>query len=953
MEQVKRYLRIPQQYGQWLGGLRWAANGEAVEYPNGTTFLLAPEIALFLEGFAPTDRLIHFGHVLHMLKLLGHGRGPRPEEVAALVNAYERTGKNIRNAGFLCGYLCRGLPLVAEPIKIAHLRGLLANPMKSVYWVSWNNDIALDSSATSVDEQPPPLPAVEPPLTPREFEGRFLNALKEFPVRELDYWLRHGYWVQQGHVSPEEAGEQVAQEVLTIQPHSLSEALDLLSERQRFAGATPFVSQLVSVLALPPRRLARSELPIGGYADVTTRGQPEQILPSQFAIDELEFIRRFAANELLYFHREEPHTQTREELVLLLDQGVRTWGCVRLVLAAAVLALGKRAARRGIPFRVAVTSLAGEPVDPAQLDSQQLGELLETSDLSPHPGAALERILEQPSEATVRDVVLLSHPRNLDDVDVAAAARRVMPDTRLFAVTFDDHGNGQLAEMKHGMPVRISQFRVDMAQAVAPPERVKERQRQVASSWSGDVEAVGFPFRFGINSNLVANGFAFDEAGEWLLTVSSKGMLHAWRVDCGSSEVLPRGWVLGEVVTKIEKVLGVTGGFVVAGRVRQQLVAIHYDFTRRSVRAYVLGSSADLPWKWYYFLDLHTIVARERTQTYSVDLDTGGQCPPRDSSSALVSRAKQAGAQAQEYELPPPRLYVCRAWPGPDPNVRGPYLYLDPLKGRILLGGVGSAQGFIPLADGKPMLRNHRVLEAIYRGNTLAVAVCPMSEPDKIQLRLFRVPEGVPLGELPNHQGRCFMLSSDGNLLARQIDNQWCDVLQVNGGNHPLVRVSGGKCHSDVAVELGDRWMTMQVGRTTWLLRWDLPVLKMVRTTQDRKNFLREELVNTSLREGGIRASSPPDLPSQMWYDPQRFRGGMQAELKVLVDMFGQIAVFDQADELIAMFFVFRDQFAAWMPDGTRYGPTTITGGPETPGALAKIGMALRQATERGKRKVQ
>ncbi len=65
---------------------------------------------------------------------------------------------------------------------------------------------------------------------------------------------------------------------------------------------------------------------------MTTTGNPEQILPSQFALDDLEFLRRFAERELLYFRREEPHSRTREELVVLLDQGVRTWGIVRLVL---------------------------------------------------------------------------------------------------------------------------------------------------------------------------------------------------------------------------------------------------------------------------------------------------------------------------------------------------------------------------------------------------------------------------------------------------------------------------------------------------------------------------------------------------------------------------------------------------------------------------------------------
>jgi hypothetical protein len=944
MEQVKRYLRIPPRYSHWLDGLRWADTGEAIEYADGTTFLLAQEIALFLEGFAATHRLIHFGHVLHLLKLLGHGRGPRPEEVSTLVSTYERTGKQVRNAGFLCGYLCRSFPPVAEPIEIKHLHGLLANPMKSIYWVSWIGEVALSSSATIDDEPPQPLRVVEPALTPREFEIRFLEVLKDVPARLLESLLRHC------HVPVEEAGEQLAQEVITLQPRSLSEALELLAQRQRFAGAAPFVAQLVSALALPPRRLAHRELPLGGYADVTTRGQPEQILPSQFAVDDLEFVRRFAANELLYFHREEPHAQTREELVLLLDQGVRTWGSVRLVLGAAVLAFGKRAVRRSIPFRVAATSSAGAPVDPRQVNSRQLGELLEVSDLTPHPGAALERLLETPTE-TDRDIVLLSHPRNLEEIDVGAAARRVMPNTRLFAVTIDDRGNGQLAEMKHGTPVRLSQFRVDMNQALTPPEQPEERQRHAASSWSGDVEAIGFPFRFGIMGQLVANGFDFDGSSEWLLTASTKGMLHAWRVDGSGSEVLPRAWVLGEVFTQVEAVLGVAGGFVVAGQVQKWLVAIHYDFTRRKVRAYVLGPAVNLSWKWFYFPELHSIVAREGALTQAVDLDTGGQYPHRDSSPALITRAVQACSESHKYVLPPPRLFICPTYP--TPALRGPHLYLDHENGRLLLGNMDSSgQPFTPISDGQTMLKGQRIIEAQCSGNTLAVVLAPIRGPDTPRLRLFRVRNGIPLSELPYEPKRCFTLSSDGRLLARQIGSHWWEIRQVLGGINPLLRTGPGRCHSDLAVELGDMWMTIQVGRTTRLLRWDQNELKIVSTTQDRKNFLREELVNSSLRESGIAARLSPELPSELWYDRQRFRAGAKAEVWMLVDVYGQIAVFDQLGDLVAMFFVIRKQLAAWMPDGTRYGPANLTGGPETPGALVKIGTALRQATERGKRMV-
>ena len=58
--------------------------------------------------------------------------------------------------------------------------------------------------------------------------------------------------------------------------------------------AAVFLKQFAGALALPPRRLAHQELPIGGYADDATRGQVDQILPSQFALDEWDFFRRFA-----------------------------------------------------------------------------------------------------------------------------------------------------------------------------------------------------------------------------------------------------------------------------------------------------------------------------------------------------------------------------------------------------------------------------------------------------------------------------------------------------------------------------------------------------------------------------------------------------------------------------------------------------------------------------------
>src|SRR5439155_360165 len=157
----------------------------------------------------------------------------------------------------------------------------------------------------------------------------------------------------------------------------------------------------------------------------------------------LDFLRRYGDRELLYFRREEPHARTRHELVVLLDQGVRTWGDVRLVLAAAVLALGRQAVRGKLPFRVSVTSAAGELLDPA-------------------------------------------------------------------------------------------------AVAVEP-----------SGPWTGDVEPVGFPFRFGINWPDGIRLFDFDYNGQWLLTVGTNGLLHLWPTERqGRMEILPRALVGGRLLSR-------------------------------------------------------------------------------------------------------------------------------------------------------------------------------------------------------------------------------------------------------------------------------------------------------------------------------------------------------------------------------------------------------------------
>src|SRR5439155_22702971 len=188
---------------------------------------------------------------------------------------------------------------VADPPELEQVCQWLRTPaLMSDLCVRW----ALAPATAAAEMLPLPLTGLEALL---------MQALGGLSHDAVCHWLRHG----RGPLGAD--ADQLARELLAVKPRSLEGVLADLTQHERLAGAVPYVAQFVSALALLPRRLIQNELPMGGYVYVTTRGHPEQILPSQFALDDLEFLRRFAENELLFFRREEPHNRTREDLAVV------------------------------------------------------------------------------------------------------------------------------------------------------------------------------------------------------------------------------------------------------------------------------------------------------------------------------------------------------------------------------------------------------------------------------------------------------------------------------------------------------------------------------------------------------------------------------------------------------------------------------------------------------------
>ncbi len=403
---------------------------------------------------------------------------------------------------------------------------------------------------------------------------------------------------------------------------------------------------------------------------------------------------------------------------------------------------------------------------------------------------------------------------------------------------------------------------------------------------------------------------------------------------------MPRGCVQGAIIAAVNQVIGVAGGFVVTSVQPNRVLALHYDFRTRTCTAHRFDRAAPShPPICFYLRKLHTLCVSEPPGTSCLHLSTGSRERPPAAHTRLDARVWYHRLPIQgEGE---PRDF--------DSHWSWPQISLDSDSGTIEIKNVVPTwEAFTPLSDNHPVLKGCRLEAADCQGHTLAASFTAPGQPT--MLRLFQGPRGIPLAALQQYKDtHRFALSSDGRLLAREIDRGQVQIHDVLIEGPPRHTTQVGRFHPDVQVELGKRWLIIQIGKINHQVRWDRGKLEMT-STRTPHAVDKHWLMKARLANGGVpaRAGRMPDfLPP----DPgERFTRIAENNLLAVVDRFGEVALFERTGELVCMFFAFRQQLAVWMPDGTCHGPSSLLGRPATPDALDKIGSALRAAWERGER---
>jgi hypothetical protein len=949
LPQAALYLQIPASYCRSMGGLRWAQHGDAVEFLEGPaaglTFAFAPEIALFLEGFRAMEGdggVPAFGHILHLLYMIGLGDRSGATErrsgncLGRVAGRFRAEGCPLRNAGALCAAICADAPRAADAPEMGTIQEILSEG-------NWVPSVVIASMTPLAM-----LAADEPGLDPERFEALISRRLERMSDVEIRHWLRHGRGPM-GHG------------VERLIPDRPPIALDVFSEmerRPRLAGTLALAARMEGMLWLPSRRLDRPEQQGGGYTDITTRGMPERILPIQFALDGEEFIRRFAEGELLYFQREEPREPLTEELVLLLDQGVRTWGDVRLVLSSAVIALSRQAMRRQIAVKLSFTSSEGEPVDPTLIEPASLSTLIEASDLSPHPGLALERLFARAGPGR-RDVVVLTHPQNLTEPEVTAAARSATngshAGTRLFSVSVNENGRLELAELRRGLPIVLAQSRIEIEPAaVFPTPDVVAPKQTARRAWRGEFEPIGFPFCCGLLEKLQHPGtsggepafqyFDFDDAERILVTGGGMGrLLFTSKLDGTEVEHLPMPVNDGKPVILEREVMGVAGGFVVLGMSYRGSCLVHYDFPSRRC---VLHRLDDIPPSvtWSYFRDLHAIAlqpVRKGEPYRAVDLSATG------SDATSTSRARRAAGRAKANEpiytvIPRP---VSTAVSEPSVVLNDRVLRLDPDSGLLHYRPMRDVQKtVVPLANGQPALKGGQIVRARLGREVVAVLVRGAAADGLYFISSW---ECAVIGVFPHGQlshSQTFALARDGRRFAVVSAKGDLEVREVSG-SQTAVFVAPREAVASHFGSLGRSCLLVREVneeshhvRDRCLIRWD----------RGRIEVERHEVFSVFSRLGGVLAQSRNlrrgdreiEANSQM-----RFHGVIEgAPLRILIDPYNHFVVFDGRGNLVCILYAIGDEVAALLVDGTYWGSRRLIGREVVPGAAERIGRALLEA---------
>ncbi len=185
---------------------------------------------------------------------------------------------------------------------------------------------------------------------------------------------------------------------------------DLMQSYKTFTVGS-LIRWLWSGLNIPVHSALPSQQPLGGFSDLTNKGDFDKLLVSEFAYDDLLFLSRLANSEALYIHREVPPAHHNLQRLILIDATLKNWGNPKAIAFAIAIAIARHP-KTDIGCSVVVLgNIAYHPVSIETIDS--VIDAVQIVEEGLHPARSLEAFLKDNKADANKEVFFITEPSTL------------------------------------------------------------------------------------------------------------------------------------------------------------------------------------------------------------------------------------------------------------------------------------------------------------------------------------------------------------------------------------------------------------------------------------------------------------------------------------------------------------------------------------------------------------
>ncbi len=249
--------------------------------------------------------------------------------------------------------------------------------------------------------------------------------------------------------------------------------LDELEDDEKTQILSRLAKRIMAALNIPMYLNGSSEQNLGGISDIANRGTYDKLLLSELAQDDMLLTARLANNEALFLKRETTPNHEVQQLGIIIDSTLKTWGTARVFAIAAGLAFHQS---KQANQQLEIWSLGGKTFDIQGLETKKdTIALLEKMDPTLHCGLPLVKAF---AENAVKNgkYILITSAHFLSDPIVAPYFFKIRNQLN-YLITVSGAGHLQMIQFNRSSSKLVREAHINLRELLGKAYVKKNKQQ--------------------------------------------------------------------------------------------------------------------------------------------------------------------------------------------------------------------------------------------------------------------------------------------------------------------------------------------------------------------------------------------------------------------------------------------------------------------------------------------